>query len=340
MASTPARWKRASRWRRSRTSAAPPTATRMRSLRAVKSSRKKASRPQATPTRSAKAAGRRGSAEALDEYRRKRDFGASPEPGPTDAEAASDNRFVVQEHSATRLHWDLRLERDGVAVSWAVPNGIPEGQYGAGTLKVWDSGTYETHEWTDTKATITFHGEHLQGRYHLFHIGGREGNDWMIRRVDPPLDPDREPMPEHVVPLVAAPGRLPPDDDRYAFEIQWNGRRTIAFCEPGRLRLEDGSGGDITAFYPEIGRLTRAIGARNVVLDGELVALGDDGRPDPARLERRARAGTDSAMRRRARDIPVVFEIYDLLYADGRSLTQVAWRERRERLLSLELEAD
>jgi bifunctional non-homologous end joining protein LigD len=333
----------------------------------VKSSRKKASRPQATPTRSAKAAGRRGSAEALDEYRRKRDFGASPEPGPTDAEAAGDNRFVVQEHSATRLHWDLRLERDGVAVSWAVPNGIPEvpgenrmavhtedhpleyltwegvipkGQYGAGTMKVWDSGTYETHEWTDTKATITFHGEHLRGRYHLFHIGGREGNDWMIRRVDPPLDPDREPMPEHVVPLVAAPGRLPPDDDRYAFEIQWNGRRTIAFCEPGRLRLEDGSGGDITPFYPEIGRLTRAIGARNVVLDGELVALGDDGRPDPARLERRARAGTDSAMRRRARDIPVVFEIYDLLYVDGRSLTQVAWRERRERLLSLELEAE
>src|SRR5215208_5754405 len=255
MASTPACWKRASRWRRSRTSAAPPTATRMRSLRAVKSSRKKASRLQATPTRSAKAAGRRGSAEALDEYRRKRDFGASPEPGPTDAEAASDNRFVVQEHSATRLHWALRLERDGVAVSGAVPNGIPEvpgenrmavhtedhpleyltwegvipkGNYGAGTMKVWDSGTYETHEWTDTKATVTFHGEQVSGRYHLFHIGARDGNDWMIRRVDPPADANREPMPEHVVPLLPVPGPLPGDDDRHAYEIQWNGRRVIA----------------------------------------------------------------------------------------------------------------
>jgi bifunctional non-homologous end joining protein LigD len=333
----------------------------------VKSSQKKASRPQATPTRSAKAAGRRESGAPLDEYRRKRDFGASPEPGPSGGATAGDNRFVVQEHSATRLHWDLRLERDGVAVSWAVPNGIPEvpgenrmavhtedhpleyltwegvipkGHYGAGTMKVWDSGTYETHEWTDTKATITFHGERVQGRYHLFHIGGRDGNDWMIRRVDPAIDPDREPMPEHVVPLVAVPGRLPADDDRYAFEIQWNGRRAIAFCEPGRLRLEDGSGGEITSFYPEIGRLTRAIGARSVVLDGELVALGDDGRPDPARLERRARPGTDSAMRRRARDIPVVFEIYDVLYVDGHSLTQLPWRERRERLLELELEAD
>src|SRR5438046_1719326 len=99
----------------------------------------------------------------LTEYRRKRDFRASPEPAPDAAESAGANRFVVQEHSATRLHWDLRLERDGVAVSWAVPNGIPEvpgenrmavhtedhpleyltwegvipkGSYGAGTMKV------------------------------------------------------------------------------------------------------------------------------------------------------------------------------------------------------------
>src|SRR3954471_2183589 len=208
MASTPARWRMGSRWRRSRISAAAPTATQMRSLRAVKSSRKKASRPQATPTRSAKAAGRRGSGEPLDEYRRKRDFGASPEPGPTGAEAASDNRFVVQEHSATRLHWDLRLERDGVAVSWAVPNGIPEvpgenrmavhtedhpleylewegvipkGNYGAGTMKVWDKGTYECHEWTPDKVTATFNGERVRGRYHLFQTSGES---WMIRRVD------------------------------------------------------------------------------------------------------------------------------------------------------------
>src|SRR4051794_17327785 len=217
---------------------------------------------------------------------------------------------------------------------------IPKGNYGAGTMKVWDSGTYETHEWTDTKATVTFHGKRVVGRYHLFHIGGRDGNDWMIRRVDPPVDPDREPMPEHVVPLVPVPGPLPADDGGHAYEIQWNGRRTIAFCEPGRLRLDDATGGDITSFYPEIGRLTRTIGARTAVLDGELVALGDDGRPDPARLERRAKAGSDSAMRRRARDIPVVYEIYDLLYLDGHSLTDLSWDERQERLAALELDGE
>jgi bifunctional non-homologous end joining protein LigD len=254
-----------------------------------------------------------------------------------------------------------------VAVSWAVPNGIPEvpgenrmavhtedhpleylswegvipkGNYGAGTMKVWDSGTYETHEWTDTKATVTFHGEQVKGRYHLFHIGGREGNDWMIRRVDPALDPGRRPMPEHVVPLMPTPGPLPDDDAAHAYEIAWHGRRAIAFCEPGRLRLDDAAGGDITAFYPELGRLTRSVGAHYLVLDGELVALGDDGKPDRARLERRAKPGSDSAMRRRARDIPVVYEIYDLLYADGHSLTDLSWQERRERLRALELDGE
>ena len=315
----------------------------------------------ATPTKKS-----RKTPDQLKEYRRKRDFSASPEPASGDGDAEPRDRFVVQEHSATRLHWDLRLERDGVAVSWAVPNGIPEvpgenrmavhtedhpleyltwegvipkGNYGAGKMKVWDSGTYESHEWTDTKATVTFHGEHVKGRYHLFHIGGRDGNDWMIRRVDPPLDPDREPMPEHVAPLLATPGPLPAGKD-HAFAIRWGGRRVIAFGEPGRLRLEDATGGDVTGFYPEVGRLTRAIGAHYVVLDGELVAYGDDGRPDPARLERRAKPGTDSAMRRRARDIPVVFEIHDLLYLDGRSLTQLPWRERQERLHGLELDGD
>src|SRR4051794_20288892 len=162
-----------------------------------------------TPTKS-----QRKKTDELKEYRRKRDFGATPEPGPGGRDAAGADRFVVQEHSATRLHWDLRLERDGVAVSWAVPNGIPEvpgenrmavhtedhpleslpgggviprGNYGAGTMKVGDSGPYETHEWTDTKATVPSHGEQIQGRSPLSHTGGRDGNDWMIRRVAPPL---------------------------------------------------------------------------------------------------------------------------------------------------------
>jgi bifunctional non-homologous end joining protein LigD len=304
----------------------------------------------------------------LGEYRRKRDFRATPEPKARGGARTTRNRFVVQEHSATRLHWDLRLERDGVAVSWAVPNGIPElpgenrlavhtedhpleyltfegvipkGNYGAGTMKVWDSGTYDTEEWTDSKATVTFHGKHVTGRYHLFQIGRDEtAKDWMIRRVDPPADPGREPLPEHVALVFPEPGKLPKSDKGIAYEINWDGRRVVAFCEPGRLRLEDTQGQDVTALYPEIHRLTRAIGARSAILDGELVALTDDGRPDPARLERRTKPGTDSTMRRRARDSPVVFEIYDLLYLDGHSTTDLPWSDRRTLLADLDLDGE
>jgi bifunctional non-homologous end joining protein LigD len=317
----------------------------------VRSSPKKASRPRAEPT-----------PRKLADYRAKRDFGSTAEPAGGDA-ASERRRFVVQEHSATRLHWDLRLERDGVAVSWAIPNGIPEvpgenrkavhtedhpleyltwegeipkGNYGAGTMKVWDSGTYECHEWTPTKATVTFHGERLSGRYHLFQAG-REEKDWMIRRVDPPLDAERQPMPAHVVPVVAVTGELPRDDGAYAFEIAWGGMRAIAFCEPGRLRLEDTAGGEITPLYPELSRLTRQIGARTAVLDGELLALDADGRPDRARLERRAKPASESTARTRARETPVVYEIYDVVYLDGRSVNALPWRERRERLEGLGL---
>ncbi|MFL5895954.1 MAG: non-homologous end-joining DNA ligase, partial [Thermoleophilaceae bacterium] len=319
----------------------------------MKSSAKKAPRRRAAPTPDKKLAG----------YRAKRDFEGTPEPGPDGEGGAARDRFVVQEHSATRLHWDLRLERDGVAVSWAIPNGIPElpgenrkavhtedhpleyltwegvipkGNYGAGTMKVWDSGTYDSHEWTDSKATVTFHGERVRGRYHLFQAG-RDEKDWMIRRVDPPLDPDRRPMPEHVVPLVAVPGTLPADDDAYVYEVAWHGTRAIAFCEPARLRLEDGAGGDVTALYPELSRLVRDIGAHSAILDGELVALDAGGRPDPSRLERRAQPASENTARRRARDAPIVYEIYDLLYLDGHPLDALPWRERRERLESLEL---
>src|ERR671928_1575430 len=136
----------------------------------------------------------------LESYRAKRDFGNTPEPGAASAQApAGDHRFVVQEHHARSLHWDLRLERDGVLVSWAVPKGIPadpernnlavrtedhpleylefqgqipEGQYGAGTMRIWDRGTYETHKFRDDEVMVTLHGERARGRYVLFRTDG------------------------------------------------------------------------------------------------------------------------------------------------------------------------
>jgi bifunctional non-homologous end joining protein LigD len=297
----------------------------------------------------------------LDAYRSKRDFGSTPEPGPGEGtDAAEQPRFVVHEHHARRLHWDLRLEREGVLVSWAVPKGIPPdpkrnhlavhtedhpieyidfageipaGQYGAGVMKIWDTGTYETHKFREDEVMITFHGEVLHGRYVLFRT---RGDDWMIHRMDPPEDPEREPMPEHVAPMLATTGALPREEEGWAFEIKWDGVRAIAYAQGGTLRLESRNGRDITPRYPELRELGRALGAREAIFDGEVVAF-DGGRPSFQKLQSRMHLTSEHAVRRLAASDPVTYMIFDLLYLDGHSLMERDYEARRAVLLELGL---
>ncbi|HYZ81102.1 MAG TPA: DNA polymerase ligase N-terminal domain-containing protein, partial [Solirubrobacteraceae bacterium] len=304
----------------------------------------------------------------LHSYRAKRDFQKTSEPAGADAGELEQARFVVQEHHATRLHWDLRLEHDGALASWAIPNGIPAdpsdnrlavhtedhpleyldfhgeipaGEYGAGTMTIWDHGTFETHLWEDKKVEVTFHGERLNGRYGLFPIGqrGREGSekDWMIHRMDPPDDPDREPMPERILPMLAGTGTLPRDEEKWSFEVKWDGVRAIAYVKPGRLRLESRNLNEITDAYPEVRGILRDLGMREAVFDGEIVAFGEDGRPSFERLQRRMHVTSPSAVRRLSSSMPVVYAIFDLLYLDGHSLMGLPYEERRARLDELGL---
>ena len=112
-------------------------------------------------------------------------------------------------------------------------------------MTIWDRGTYECHKWDDRHVIVTLHGERVQGRYALFQAG-KDQKDWLIHRMDPPEDPDREPMPERVAPMLARTGPLPPEDGRWAFEIKWDGVRAIGYAEGGRLRLASRNGRDIT----------------------------------------------------------------------------------------------
>jgi bifunctional non-homologous end joining protein LigD len=303
----------------------------------------------------------------LDEYERKRDFGKTAEPGPArrgGRRRKDAPRFVVQQHSATRLHWDLRLEHDGVGVSWAVPNGIPHdpaenrkavhtedhpldyfsfegvipaGEYGAGTMEIWDSGTYAPEKWEDGEIIFAFEGKRLHGRYVLFRAGGPK--DWMIHRIDPP-EGDRDPFPDPLPPMLATAGELPRSTRGWAAELAWGGLRAIARCRPGRLDLRGADLEEIGARWPEVHRLTRQIGAHDAVLDGELVVFDADGRPDRDRLARRDKPGSDSAVRRRARENPATYVIFDLLHVDGEDLIGAPYRRRRELLEGLELEGD
>ena len=304
----------------------------------------------------------------LHSYRAKRDFAQTSEPAGEVGSEAATSRFVVQEHHATRLHWDLRLEHEGVLASWAIPNGIPPdpadnrlavhtedhplqyldfhgeipaGEYGAGTMRIWDQGTYETHLWDDKKIEVTFHGERLTGRYGLFPIGGagKPGSekDWMIHRMDPPADAEREPMPERLLPMLAGAGDLPRDEARWSFEVKWDGVRAIAYVRPGRLRLESRNLNEITDAYPEVRGILRDLGMREAVFDGEIVAFDDAGKPSFERLQRRMHVTSQSAVRRLSASSPVVYAIFDLLFLDGHSLMGLAYEERRARLDELGL---
>ncbi|MBS1842922.1 MAG: non-homologous end-joining DNA ligase [Actinobacteria bacterium] len=299
----------------------------------------------------------------LSEYERKRDFGKTAEPAPSKGGGKRKGapRFVVQQHDATRLHWDLRLEHDGVGVSWAVPNGIPldpsenrkavhtedhpldymtfageipKGEYGAGTVEIWDSGTYELEKWRDDEIIFSFEGNRLRGRYVLFQAGS--ANDWMIHRMDP-VEGNPDPYPDPVPPMLANESVMPTSTRGWAAELAWGGVRAIARCRPGRLDLRDAELADIGARWPEVHRLTRQIGAHDAVLDGELVVFDEAGRPDRERLARRAKDGSDSAIRRRARENPATYVIFDLLFLDGEDLTDTPYRRRRELLAGLGL---
>ena len=302
-------------------------------------------------------------AKKLAEYEAKRDFKRTPEPGAkVPRKETKAPRFVVQEHHARRLHWDLRLEKDGVGVSWAVPKGIPpdpkknhlavhvedhpldyfnfageipKGNYGAGSVSIWDAGTYEPVKWSDREVMVDFQGKRLKGRYVLFQTNGE---NWMIHRMDPPQDPDRKPMPKKIDPMLAKlVTKLPTPDDAWGFEFKWDGVRAISFVEGGRVRLQSRTGEDITPRYPEIHPMGRAVGSREVILDGEIVALDEKGRPTFEQIQQRIGLTNESDIRRKMKEVPVTYLLFEVLWQDGHSLMEQAYTDRRKALSQLKL---
>jgi bifunctional non-homologous end joining protein LigD len=300
-------------------------------------------------------------ADKLGRYKQKRDFGTTPEPAGDGPAKDGGARFVVQQHDARRLHWDLRLEHDGALASWALPRGvpahpdenrlavrtedhpleylefhgeIPSGEYGAGSMTIWDRGTFDAEKFRDGEVIATFAGERLRGRYALFRT---RGDDWMIHRMDPPEDPAYEPFPERLPAMLARLGDLPRDEERWGFEVKWDGVRAIAYSDHGHWELVGRNGTDFSSRYPELRELSRQQGARRLVLDGEVVALDDEGRPSFERMQQRMHLASDSAVKRRMRDLPVTYMIFDLLYLDGHHTLPLPYEQRRELLEALDL---
>lgn len=303
----------------------------------------------------------------LSEYRGKRDPEVSGEPSGGRRRVARRKapRFVVQEHGATRLHWDLRLERDGVLASWALPRyfpnsrgdnrlavrtedhpveyldfegEIPRGSYGAGTVRIHDRGTYDVLLWEPEKIEFELHGERLSGRWALFPITG--GREWMIHRMGEPLDPQAEPLPAELPPMLASAGELP-EGGGWAYEVKWDGVRALCHSQPGRLVLRSRRGADVSAGYPELSSLNRALHEHEAVLDGEIVAFDtsrDPPRPSFQALQRRMHVRDERRVRRLASELPVTYVVFDLLWLDGHSLMELPYEERRAMLEKLGLD--
>jgi bifunctional non-homologous end joining protein LigD len=297
--------------------------------------------------------------EPLKEYKRKRDFAVTAEPAGALGESADERpSFMIHKHHARRLHYDLRLSRGGVLVSFAIPKGLPEepgvrrlavhvedhpieyasfegaipkGEYGAGEVRIFDEGTYEPLEWTDKKITIRLHGARLQGEYHLVNTDAASGGkNWLIFRSSRAGAAPAKPMPPVLQPMLATPGGKPFDDAKWLFEVKWDGVRTFAYLGGGKTRLVSRRGRDVNVQYPELTEMHELLAGDNALVDGEIVVLERDGRPSFERLQQRFTVSKPTQQILKAN--PVLFIAFDLLWLDGESLVERPLEERIEAL--------
>jgi bifunctional non-homologous end joining protein LigD len=287
----------------------------------------------------------------LADYRRKRDPQRTPEPFGA-RKRGSKPIFVVQRHDSRRLHYDFRLERDGALASWAVPKGvpleagqralavhvedhpldyatfegeIPKGQYGAGTVELWDRGTYElVEEKKDGGLTVRLAGERLQGLWTLVpaKLDGDPKNWLLIRKRDE--DGASRTQAKYEAMLATLVDEVPAGPG-WLFEVKWDGYRALAYVRAGQgVKLVSRNGNDLTDRFSGIASaIPRALKTPDCVLDGEVCALDENGRPSFSAMQQ-AKPGT-----------PIAYEVFDVLEVEGEPLVDLPLAERRRRLEQL-----
>jgi len=292
----------------------------------------------------------------LGEYLRKRTFGpeGTTEPAPSGT-AGEGNSFVIHKHRATRLHYDVRLERDGALPSWAVPRGlptqpgdkrlavrtedhpleygsfegsIPEGHYGAGEVRIFDDGWYEPVEWTDSKVSFRLHGRRYP-RLEFHFVKTR--TDWLAFLAS-----------NQQAPLIASPPAFQPmlaeggwkafDDAAWWFEPKFDGIRSMTPMGTDATRLVTRNGRDVSDKYPELRMVHELVDQVNAVLDAEIVAFDEDGKNSFEVLQQRMNLSNEREIKRISSRIPVALVAFDLLWLDGHDLTDLALEQRRELL--------
>jgi len=283
---------------------------------------------------------------SLDEYERKRRRARTPEPFGSGSKRRGLPRFVVQRHDARRLHYDFRLEQEGVLASWAVPKGIPlhrgerrlavhvedhpleygdfegtipAGEYGAGTVEIWDRGTYELLEAKrDGGLTVRLSGERLDGVWSLVPASlDGDPKNWLLLRKD-----GASGVASGYSPMLATSSEALPRGEGWVYEPKWDGFRALVTLSGGDARLTSRNGNDLTTRFPSVARAAEhAIRTADAVLDGEICALDEQGRSRFSLLQEGA--GT------------LVLVLFDVLDVEGEPLLELQLTERRERLEGL-----
>jgi bifunctional non-homologous end joining protein LigD len=286
----------------------------------------------------------------LSEYKRKRDPKATPEPFGSRKGKTKEPIFVVQRHDARSLHYDFRLEKDGTLLSWAVPKGvplepgeqhlavhvedhpleyatfegeIPKGQYGAGTVEIWDSGSYELlEEKKNGGLTVRLHGTKLQGTWALVpaHLSGDEKNWLIVRKRDETAAAPRR-SGRTYAPMLATLADEVPRGAGWEFEVKWDGYRAIATVAGSDVTLTSRNGNDLTSRFQNVAKeTTKAVKTPDCVLDGEVCALDESGRSSFSAMQQ-GKAGT-----------PIVYYVFDVLEIEGEPVIDLPLVERRKLL--------
>ncbi|MFL6014316.1 MAG: DNA ligase D [Gaiellaceae bacterium] len=286
---------------------------------------------------------------SLRQYRRKRDPAQTPEPFDEDGPKEGDGGpiFVVQRHDARRLHYDFRLERDGALASWAVPKGvpvepgeqhlavhvedhpieyakfageIPKGNYGAGTVEIWDEGTYELlEEKRNGGLTVRLHGERLNGVWALVpaHLDGKEENWLIVRKREQPSETAA--TARRYRPMLATLERDVPSGEQWTFEVKWDGYRALAYIRGSEVQLLSRKDNDLTERFASVAKeVAKAVKTPHAVIDGEVCALDERGRASFSAMQQGGTA--------------LVYYVFDVLEVEGVPLVDLTLRERRERL--------
>lgn len=290
------------------------------------------------------------SPEQLEAYSRKRNFNKTPEPGVKIGEETG-NRFVVHRHHASRLHYDLRLEQDGVLKSWAVPKGlppypgvkrlavqtedhpieyltfdgkIPKGQYGAGEMWIYALGKYQITKDKKDGFYFRLNSKEITGEYRIHKMKDKE---WLMERVD---EPQVNYLHHDIQPMLSENDTKPPKGDDYLFEVKWDGIRALITLEDDQLKIKTRNQNDVTLQFPELQLSSKAFRATNAVFDAEIVCLDDQGKPVFKRVINRLMSTGETAIRKLTKTNPVHCYIFDCLYLDGRALINEPLIKRKE----------